>query len=142
MTRRIRDTSKPARRAPLAVDEIIAGVTREWPEPVSAYDIVDILAKRNERVAPQQVYRSFERLRSQGAVVRIESLNAYCAGSDVDHAVLYCESCGSHLLLPVPSLFAQLSALAQKAEYHPSRTIIEVAGRCAACGPPQPGEAS
>ena len=133
-------TAEPGRRAPLEVDGLVAGVAQERHEPMSAYDVVDILARRGQRVAAQQVYRSLRRLRKDGVVRRIESLNAYCAGSEDGRAILYCEICGAHLFLSVAPVSDELKELARSAAFDLERTVIELCGRCAKCSPADPAE--
>ena len=131
---------KPARRAAFEVDALIAALVRERSEPMSAYDVLDILARRGERLAPQQVYRSLGRLRSEGHVRRIESLNAFCAGREDGHAILYCELCGEYQDLPVSHFVEQFRELAQSAGYTLSRSVIELCGVCQTCASASPNE--
>ena len=59
-------------------DVEILRVLRSAKSPMSAYAILD--AVRNTRItAPTTVYRALSRLIADGAVHRLESLNAYVA---------------------------------------------------------------
>ncbi|TIX51678.1 transcriptional repressor [Alteraurantiacibacter aquimixticola] len=100
---------------------------------MSAYDLVEHLASQGEKVAPQQVYRSLGRLCSEGAVRRIESLHAYCAGGEDGGAILYCERCGALRFPSVAHLADALREHAQGAGFSTSRAVIELCGLCEQC---------
>lgn len=121
------------RRAPLAVDEVVENLIQSRGGPVTAYDLVRLLAQRGERVAPQQVYRSLGRLRDAGILRRIESLNAFCLGEEDSQAIIYCSTCGSYRLAMVVEFAEQLRKLARQAGFVVQRTIIELSGQCDRC---------
>ena len=81
---------------------------------MSAYAILD--AVQNARItAPTTVYRALSRLIADGAVHRLESLNAYVACSDLPHlhgssVFAICRDCG-HVdeLAEVASIYFQLA---------------------------------
>lgn len=104
--------------------------------PMSAYQILDAL--RDEGVsAPPTVYRALARLTADGAVHRIESLNAYRACDCPDHgdtrAFLICDACGAVAEFAEPRVDAMIARLASVARFTPTSATLELRGRCAAC---------
>ena len=64
---------------------------------IGAYEVLDRLAIRGERLAPISVYRAIEALVAAGIVHRFESRNAFFAchaGHEMRQLVLACEACG------------------------------------------------
>ena len=64
---------------------------------IGAYDVLDRLAAKGERLAPISVYRAIDALVAAGIVHRFESRNAFFAchaGHDMRQLVLACETCG------------------------------------------------
>ena len=64
---------------------------------IGAYEVLDRLAVRGERLAPISVYRAIEALVAAGIVHRFESRNAFFAchaGHEMRQLVLACEACG------------------------------------------------
>ena len=54
-------------------------------EPITAYEILDLLSEGQKRVAPPTVYRALDFLIEEGFVHRIESLNSFVGCSDPAH---------------------------------------------------------
>ncbi|MGH6855245.1 MAG: transcriptional repressor [Aestuariivirga sp.] len=103
-----------------------------------AYDIIERMAARGApRPAPITVYRALDFLGAHGLVHRIESRNAFVACSRAHEgrpaALLICETCGTVAELDAPDVFARMAEAAKAQAFHPSRTVIEVAGVCGAC---------
>src|SRR2546423_15426746 len=64
---------------------------------IGAYEVLDRLAVRGERLAPISVYRAIEALVAAGIVHRFESRNAFFAchaGHEMRQLVLGCGACG------------------------------------------------
>ena len=108
--------------------------------PLSAYALLDQLRDDGFR-APLQVYRALEKLTEGDYVHRLESLNAFvacrhsgCEG-DAPHTVLFaiCDRCGRVQEESDPSLFATLSALAERANFSFNSSVIELKGLCSDC---------
>jgi Fur family zinc uptake transcriptional regulator len=94
---------------------------------IGAYEVLDRLAVRGERLAPISVYRAIEALVAAGIVHRFESRNAFFAchaGHEMRQLVLACEACGR---------VAEVDASADKAGFSPKGAVVEVWGLCAAC---------
>src|SRR5215475_5508908 len=67
-------------------------------KPVSAYDLIESLAKDGKRLAPVSVYRILDVLRGAGLVHRLESRNAFFAcmaehASTRQTVTVICEDC-------------------------------------------------
>src|SRR5262245_22209716 len=89
--------AKGRRLTPLreAVFQVIAAASHR---AIGAYEVLDRMARRGERLAPISVYRAIDALVAAGIVHRFESRNAFFAchaGHDERQLVLACEQCGS-----------------------------------------------
>jgi Fur family zinc uptake transcriptional regulator len=104
---------------------------------VGAYDIIERMASHGPRPAPITVYRALDFLEAHGLVHKIESHNAFVACSHPHDgkpaAMLICESCGLVQELDAPELFESLEAAAAARGFAVSRSVVELAGRCALC---------
>lgn len=105
---------------------------------LTAYDILDAVRAEGLR-APVQVYRALEKLRGEGLVHRIESLNAFvaCAHFHPRHedsvAFAICERCGTVSEFPVLAAARALRTWTKRSGFVTEHTTIELHGRCAAC---------
>lgn len=106
--------------------------------PMTAYGILDRLNGEGIR-APLQVYRALDKLLENGAVHRLESLNAFVACSHPDcggHetvAFTICEKCGQVTELTDTKLVNSLRDLTSGADFAPRKTTVEIRGLCSAC---------
>ena len=106
---------------------------------VGAYDILDRLSKGSgRRLAPISVYRALDSLVETGLVHRLESRNAFFAcharhAGDMRQIVLACEACSAVAEVAGDTVFDTLGRLAATAGFTPSRTMIEISGRCDRC---------
>ncbi|MEM9969611.1 MAG: Fur family transcriptional regulator [Pseudomonadota bacterium] len=107
--------------------------------PLSAYDILAELKTEYPKIAPTTIYRTLNALTSQGQVHRLESLNAYmaCQHDTHDHesVLSICDDCGSVEENVAPEVMENLSAVIGKTGFAPTRSVVEVHGTCADCGP-------
>src|SRR5689334_17993326 len=104
---------------------------------IGAYEVLDKLAERGERLAPISVYRAIEALVSAGIVHRFESRNAFFAchaGHQMRQLVLACEACGRVAEADADAVFAAIDGCADRAGFMPKGAVIEVRGLCASCG--------
>ncbi len=104
---------------------------------VGAYDIIERMAVHGARPAPITIYRALDFLQAHGLVHKIESRNAFVACSHSHEgqpaALLICEACGTVAELDIPDAFARVAKAAQSHDFHPARTLIEMAGTCGTC---------
>ncbi len=118
--------------------EVLAALRRQG-KPLSAYEILARLNKRNGKLAPPTIYRALASLIEQGRVHRIESINAFVACQSLGHAhasvLSICDDCGAVEEHQDDALLQNLSALTGRSGFNPSHHIIEVHGRCTGCGP-------
>jgi Fur family zinc uptake transcriptional regulator len=116
----------------------ILRVLRSAKSPMSAYAILG--AVQNTRItAPTTVYRALSRLIADGAVHRLESLNAYVACSDLPHlhgssVFAICRDCGHVDELAEVDVVQRLHSDATQLGFQVEATTIELTGRCALCG--------
>ena len=105
--------------------------------PMSAYAVLD--AVRTTRItAPTTVYRALSRLIANGAVHRLESLNAYVACSDHRHTqgptvFAICRDCGRVDELAETEVVERLQSDATRLGFRVEAATIELRGRCASC---------
>src|SRR5262245_37992239 len=107
-------------------------------KPLGAYEIIDRVAQKGARPAPNPVYRALDFLGEQGFVHRSESRNAFLAcinnhesGSLV--VFLICERCGEVGEAPSTAVAETLVAAAESADFTPKLPVIEITGTCANC---------
>jgi len=106
---------------------------------IGAYEVLDRMARRGERLAPISVYRAIDALVAAGIVHRFESRNAFFAchaGHDERQLVLACEKCGSVAEVDGAKVFAAIDETAEAAAFTASAArgaVVEVWGLCANC---------
>jgi Fur family zinc uptake transcriptional regulator len=106
--------------------------------PASAYDVADsVSAMLGRRIAANSVYRILDLFVAARIAMRVESRNAYVAnphpGCEHDCIYLLCEECGGADHVDDDALAGALRRRAAQAGFQPTRPVIEVIGRCAAC---------
>ncbi len=111
-------------------------------KPVSAYDLIDSLAKDGKRLAPVSVYRILGVLQSASLVHRLESRNAFFAcmteHPSVPQTITYvCEDCERVSEVEAPEAFRAIGLSTKASGFRARNTVIEVAGVCAECGGPE-----
>lgn len=116
----------------LAVFREIAGSHRV----IGAYEVLEALARKGERLAPISVYRAIDALVDAGLVHRFESRNAFFAchsGHDGRQIVLACEACGRVAEVAASPVFEGIDHAAALASFKPRTAVVEVWGTCTAC---------
>jgi Fur family zinc uptake transcriptional regulator len=107
-------------------------------KPVSAYDLIDSLAKEGKRLAPVSVYRILEVLQGARLVHRLESRNAFFACM-TDHPpvpqtiTFLCEDCERVSEVDAPDALCAIGRTTEASRFHMKNTVIEVSGVCAEC---------
>ncbi len=113
--------------------EIVAGAKK----PVGAYDILEALGKYIDNPKPPTAYRAIEFLMEQGAVHRIESLNAYvlCHTDHRHHGsqFLICDRCGGVTEAHICNVPSNLAARAKEEGFQVARWDAELHGVCKSC---------
>jgi Fur family zinc uptake transcriptional regulator len=123
----------PARRLIL---EILAREGR----PLGAYDMIEKVAEATgKRPAPVSIYRALDFLLENGLIHRLASRNAFLACGHGHHeqdlvVFLICENCGSVVEATSDALRRDLAALTTASHFVPHTQVMEIAGRCKACG--------
>jgi Fur family zinc uptake transcriptional regulator len=103
---------------------------------IGAYEVLDKLAARGERLAPISVYRAIDALVGAGLVHRFESRNAFFAchaGHEARRLVLACETCGRVAEVDGDRVFAAIDKSAASAGFSARSAVVEVWGLCASC---------
>lgn len=117
----------------------IFDVLAQFNKPASAYDIADAVSKaEGRRIAPNTVYRILDLFVEANLARRVESSNAYIANAHPDclHDCIFlvCDSCGLTTHLDDDVITRAVRSAAVGAGFAPERPVIEVRGKCAACG--------
>ena len=103
---------------------------------IGAYEVLDKLAARGERLAPISVYRAIDALVGAGLVHRFESRNAFFAchaGHEMRQLILACEACGRVAEVDGDKVFATIDTAAGSASFSAKGAVVEVWGLCTAC---------
>jgi Fur family zinc uptake transcriptional regulator len=124
-------------------DKAVLKALKRSEHALSAYDILERVRGSGIR-APMQVYRSLERLASNGSVHRIEALNAFvaCSGDTRGHrpGFVICRDCGSVKEFEDRALAAIAHRAAGKG-FAVEAVSVEVFGHCSDCRGTQGGRA-
>ncbi|TPI30344.1 transcriptional repressor [Mesorhizobium sp. B3-2-1] len=116
---------------------VLAAISRAG-RPVSAYDILSDIRPHGIK-SPVQVYRAVKKLIENGAVHKVESLNAFvpCAGRHAHGPrttiLAVCEQCGRVTEFSDDITDRRLAEWAARERFDIEATSIEVNGRCADC---------
>jgi Fur family transcriptional regulator, zinc uptake regulator len=107
-------------------------------QAVGAYDILDKLARKGDRLAPISVYRAIDALLAAGVVHRLESRNAFFAchashAGAANQVILACETCGLVAEVNSDAIFQSLTKAAESANFKPQRRVVEMTGLCGHC---------
>lgn len=105
---------------------------------VGAYDLLDRLARRGQRLAPISIYRALDALVGAGVVHRLESRNAYyaCHAAHTPSRpclVLVCRGCGTVAETPARPVWDAIGASAEAVSFSVEGSLIEVDGICGPC---------
>jgi Fur family zinc uptake transcriptional regulator len=130
--------SKGMRLTPLrqAVFQEIAAAAHQ---AIGAYEVLERMARRGERLAPISIYRAIDALVAAGIVHRFESRNAFFAchaGHEQRQLVLACERCNAIAEVDGAKVFAAIDKTADAASFAASTdkaAVVEVWGLCANC---------
>ncbi|MGB9028106.1 MAG: Fur family transcriptional regulator [Rhodomicrobium sp.] len=107
-------------------------------KPVSAYDLIESLAREGKRLAPVSIYRILDVLQEAGIVHRLESRNAFFAcmtghESTPQTVTFVCEGCERVTEVEAPAAYRAIGEVSEAVRFHPRSTIVEVSGTCAEC---------
>lgn len=106
---------------------------------IGAYEVLERMAARGERLAPISIYRAIDALVEAGIVHRFESRNAFFAchaGHEQRQLVLACERCNSVAEVDGADVFAAIDRTSNAAHFAASTSraaVVEVWGLCANC---------
>jgi Fur family transcriptional regulator, zinc uptake regulator len=107
-------------------------------QPVSAYDLAELLSKRlSRRIAANTVYRILDIFVQLKVVRRVESRNAYiaCQHPHAGHECLFlvCSTCGTTEEVEDDRLTSFLNEVAKTNGFSTKRPVLELEGTCRNC---------
>jgi Fur family transcriptional regulator, zinc uptake regulator len=106
-------------------------------KPETAYQLLDRLKEMHKGAVPPTIYRALDFLMAQKLIHKIERLNAFIPCTDTGHPhsvqFLICRECGTVTEIEDRSAVRAVAAAAEREGFHPSETIVEIEGTCAAC---------
>lgn len=121
------------------LEEVAAG-----HKAVGAYEILDKLAERGEKLAPISVYRCLDFLLEAGLIHKLQSTNAYfvcqsafegaranCAGENL--VLLICEQCGAVGEADGAFFAASVEKIASQNKFEAGAAQLEILGHCRDC---------
>lgn len=116
---------------------LVYGIVSKAKKPITAYDVLDQLAKKLDNPKPPTAYRALEFLGTHGFVHRIESINAYVS-CDENHRhqgsqFMICASCGAVEEVHLCHLPEGLSKQLAKNKFTLSYWNAELHGLCDKC---------
>ena len=124
------------RRSPRSAGEVDAQVLGEITHtnrPVKAYEIVRKSSVEGNPLLPVQVYRSLDRLRSDGKIERVATLNAFVRSETRQPVHLICTDCGSAIAAEASEAHNLLDALCSSVGFSPREPHLEISGHCGQC---------
>ena len=130
--------TKGMRLTPLR-ESVFQEIAAASHQAIGAYEVLERMAARGERLAPISVYRAIDALVSAGIVHRFESRNAFFAchaGHEQRQLVLACERCNSVAEVDGAKVFAAIDKTAGDARFSAGvdrAAVVEVWGLCANC---------
>jgi Fur family zinc uptake transcriptional regulator len=105
--------------------------------PAKAYDILSALQQEDSSARPPTVYRALDFLLELGLIHKLHRLNAYIGCSHLEQSgpcfFLICRECGEVTEEDDPQLEAFVAAAAQKHQFMPGQTTLEMEGICRRC---------
>ena len=105
-------------------------------KPAGAYDLLDELREQGIK-APLQIYRALDRLVELRLAHRLESLNAWTACCDADHAsaavFIICDDCGNVEEHIDSDFNSSVENIAKRSGLDPQRPDFEFHGLCGGC---------
>jgi Fur family transcriptional regulator, zinc uptake regulator len=109
-----------------------------FDRPASAYEIAEaVSADIGRRMPANSVYRILDLFVEANLAHRVESSNGYVVNAHPacrhDCMFLICEACGGMTHIDDDPLTRSLRAAAQRSGFAPSRSVIEIHGRCTDC---------
>jgi len=115
----------------------------ELGRPVSAYQVAEALSAREARTVPaNSIYRILDLFVAANLAIRVESANAYVVNAHPacrhDCLFLICDGCGAVTHLDEDGVGRSFRQAAGAAGFVPSRSVLEMRGRCDACASAAP----
>ena len=115
----------------------ILEVLLEANAPVKAYDMIEKMRSKGERLTPATVYRVLDFLLQYGLIHRINALNAFipCTGSHDEHSMLLfvCSQCQQATEMDDPVLYQAMRDRLGELGMGMGDNCIEIQGTCHNC---------
>lgn len=116
---------------------LVVDVLAQQDQPLSPYDIHDLLAERNEKIDTVTIYRILDRLEAYGLAHRIAHTGGFlrCRLEEHDacHHHVICRDCGAIEEIHCPGMTAVERVAASESQYRIDSHHVEFLGLCATC---------
>lgn len=120
-------------------EELVLDVVAKSDKPLSAYDILEKLARFGIS-GPPTVYRALEKLMKAGQIHRIQSINAFVAchkEANCKHThhntFTVCSDCGGVEEIHDDRIASLIESISKTRRFQVEQQTIELVGRCASC---------
>lgn len=105
---------------------------------VGAYDVLNWLSTKGDRLAPISVYRAIDALLEAGVIHRLESQNAFFAChvahvGDRHQLILACQTCSLVAEVAGDAVFTAVDRATKAAGFIAHRRVVEITGLCRNC---------
>ncbi len=116
---------------------LVFDIIRNSGKPISAYDILALMAKTINNPKPPTAYRAIDFLIEHGLVHKIESLNAFVAchagHNHIGSQFMVCDTCGDVEEVHLCDLPQPLQKRIDQTKFQLTRWNAELHGTCQAC---------
>lgn len=117
--------------------QTILTILCEYPQPLSAYDILRVLKQQHPKAEAMTVYRILGFLEKNHLIHRITSCNTYAVCDMPTHEhhaqLLLCDQCGQVEEIEVKQLEKLLASVLKQHAFKPSSRPTEIFGVCGKC---------
>jgi Fur family zinc uptake transcriptional regulator len=105
--------------------------------PVKAYDIIEYMRNKGQRITPATIYRTLEFFLQHGLIHRVNALNAYvpCTGNHEEHGFLMfvCSECRETTEIDDHVLHDSIRSRLDELGISLHDSCIEIQGTCRKC---------
>jgi Fur family zinc uptake transcriptional regulator len=117
--------------------ERVLSLLASYSEPMGAYQILESLSSRTEKLSPPTVYRAVEFWHEHGFIHRVESMNAYIACCEHNHhenfCIFICNECNTVVELNMQNFAPTIASDINHKHLTVTSSTTEIYGQCNKC---------